>query len=139
VKKLVAILEDNAERIFEMRKCISGLLPDAKQIYFDDAAAMMNWLSDHLGEVVLISLDHDLPVDGDHGTGRQVADFLAGLAPTCPAIVHTSNEFFGPGMMSVLNDAGWPVARVYPHSDIDWIAAGWSDQIRKYLRSGMIF
>jgi hypothetical protein len=134
----VVILEDNAERLGKIRACLTDLLPDAEQIYFDSASMMISWLADHIGSVVLISLDHDLPIEGDHGTGRQVADYLAGIAPTCPVVVHTSNEFFAPGMMGVLSDAGWPVARVYPHGDQDWVNLGWAKQIRQFIESGWI-
>jgi hypothetical protein len=56
-----------------------------------------------------------------------------------PVIVHTSNEFFAPGMMGVLRDAGWPIARVYPHSDHNWVRRGWAEQIREFSSAGWIF
>lgn len=135
----VAILEDNAERLCEMRACLADLLPQYEAVYFDDAFAMVDWLRHHLPEVVLISLDHDLPADFDHGTGRQVADFLSVVPPVCPVIVHTSNEFFAPGMLRVLSDGGWPIARVYPHADHNWLKAGWAEQIREFIKNGLVF
>jgi hypothetical protein len=135
----VAILEDNAERLHEMRACLADLLPQYEAAFFDGAFAMVDWLKDHFSEVVLISLDHDLPTDNDHGTGRQVADFLSALPAVCPVIVHTSNEFFAPGMMRVLADGGWPVTRVYQHIDHNWVRDGWTEQVRKYVREGWIF
>lgn len=100
--------------------------------------SVIGWLTDHLADLMLISLDHDLPMNPDHGTGRQVAEDLAGLPPVCPVIVHTSNEFFAPGMMRVLADGGWPVERVYPHDDHNWVRAGWEEQIRALIRKGWI-
>lgn len=135
----VAILEDNAERLEEMRACLAKVLPGLEQVYFDNAFLMIEWLKAHLAQVVLISLDHDLPTDPDCGTGRDVADFLAGLPPTCPVIVHTSNEYFAPGMMQVLGEAQWPTARVYPHNDHNWIRCDWADQIRQFTGSAWIF
>jgi hypothetical protein len=136
MSSLIAILEDDPDRLVKMRDCISRLMPGAQQSYFDSASNMISWLSGHLGEIDLISLDHDLPLEGNHGTGRQVADYLATRSPVCPVIVHTSNEFFSPGMLQVLTDAGWPVFRVYPHGDLDWVNLGWADQIRRLIKRG---
>src|SRR5687768_466814 len=98
----VAILEDDAARVLAMRSCLAELLPSVQVVVFDHAERMVEWLDSHLGEVVLISLDHDLPVRRlgdtmeDCGTGRRVADFLASLQPTCPIIVHSSNNDCAP-------------------------------------------
>ena len=96
--------------------------------------------------MVLVSLDHDLPlrqtrggVVVDAGTGRMVADHLAGLPPTCPVIVHTSNENFAPGMTRVLRDAGWPHRRVYPCDEHRWVRTAWADEIRRLIRDGWVF
>lgn len=142
----IAILEDTADRVAAMRSCLSTLLPQYECVVFDNAAEMIAWLDDHLHHVVLVSLDHDLPLHqirsgqpADAGTGRMVANHLAALAPTCPVIVHTSNENFGPGMMRVLNDGGWTHCRIYPHGDCDWIGTAWRDSIQRYIDSGWIF
>jgi hypothetical protein len=135
---VIAILEDNADRISRMRACLSNSLPEFEQVYFESAPHMRDWLDAHLAEVVLISLDHDLPIDRDCGTGRDIADYLAGLPPTCPVIVHTSNEYFAPEMMFALSDSGWPVRRVYPHDDHDWVAAGWLNAILEFIDAGLL-
>ena len=136
----VAILEDDPRRLTAMRECVTRHLPKYEIATFDNADEMIVWLEDHLGEVVLISLDHDLPLvqmrDGqrvDAGTGRMVADWLCEQRPVCPVIVHTSNENFGPGMMRVLRDGGWVHVRVYPHADCDWIGTVWAEEIGKLL------
>ena len=139
MSKFVAILEDDAERLAQMRICLGQLLPQYECVCFDDSSKMIGWLKEHLPEVVLISLDHDLPMEPDHGNGRDVADWLSTYSPVCPAIVHTSNEFFAPAMMQVLADCGWHVERVYPHSDHHWVAVGWSQQIREFMQTGWIF
>ena len=138
MQSFVAILEDNSDRLKEMRACLSELLPSYEHVYFDNASSMVAWFEEHLAQVVLISLDHDLPTDGDYGTGRQVADYLAPRPPICPVIVHTSNEFFAPGMIRVLKDGGWPTLRVYPHSDHNWVRRGWAEQINKLASGGWI-
>ena len=142
----VAILEDNAGRLAEMRDQLTTLLPGHPTRYFDNAAEMIAWLEEHLAQTVLIALDHDLPIrqtrDGrpvDAGTGRQVADYLSPLPPVCPVIVHTSNEYFAPGMMRVLRDGRWPVARVYPDRDHLFVRRAWADQVRRWRASGLIF
>ena len=105
---------------------------------------MIAWLGEHLGRVILLSLDHDLPLRGpageaiDCGTGREVADFLASVPPTCPVIVHSSNNFFAPGMFFALKDSGWPCSRVYPSDNTAWIAASWADQVRQFVSDGWI-
>jgi hypothetical protein len=95
-------------------------------------------------DVVLISLDHDLPVRSrngariDCGNGRQVADYLASLPPTCPVIVHSSNDSCATGMFFALKDAGWPCRRVYPCEGYTWIGGAWAEEVRLYVRNGWI-
>jgi len=145
VAKLVTILEDDPSRIDAMRQWLPALLPTCEHIFFDHAERMIAWLREHLSDVVLISLDHDLPIvrgdDGtitDYGTGRQVADYLCTVDTRCPVIVHSSNNVFAPGMMNCLKYAGIVHARVYPYMDTDWVGTTWVDQIRAYLRDGYI-
>ncbi len=103
---------------------------------------MITWLKDHLPEVVLISLDHDLPVSGatgaDFGCGRDVADCLADLSPVCPVIVHSSNMLAAAGMVRVLKDANWPVWQTHPFGDLDWIAQAWRPQVAELIERGWV-
>lgn len=142
----VAILENDPDRIDAMRSCMAGLLPRCTLHFFDNSGEMTTFLTQHLSEVVLISLDHDLPLQQrrgnqmvDPGTGRAVADFLSRLLPTCPVIVHSSNDAAALGMMRVLQDAAWPCARVFPFDGHTWVALAWADLIRKQIRAGWIF
>ena len=41
-------------------------------------------------------------------------------------------------MVQCRKDAGFVHARVYPYDDTAWVALGWADQIRAYLRDGRI-
>ena len=140
----MAILEDDPARIAVMRRCLTSVLSSTKPVFFEHAQQMIVWLGSHLGDVVLISLDHDLPLRShngaktDCGTGREVADFLASLPPTCPVIVHSSNEPCAAGMYFALQRAGWPCRRVYPCDDQTWIATAWAEELRRYIRDGWI-
>ena len=141
----VAILEDDAARIAKMRERLADLLPRHEHVFFDSAIEMIAWLRDHLADVALISLDHDLPLhatrDGaeiDCGNGRLVADYLATLPATCPLIVHSSNDHFAPGMVRVLRDAGWPLRRVYPHDGTAWVSKAWADELHTFIRNGYL-
>jgi hypothetical protein len=144
VAVVIAILEDDPNRIAAMRTCLAETLPGMEAIIFEDAQKMIARLSECLGEIVLISLDHDLPLrdhEGmaiDCGTGRQVADYLASFPPTCPVIIHSSNNNCAQGMFFALKDAGWPVSRVYPSDDTGWITDSWAEQIRRLAKAGWI-
>lgn len=142
--ELVAILEDNADRIAAMKAVLPEVLPGVESVFFEDAQPMIDWLLQHLAEVILISLDHDLPLwdlagqSIDCGTGRQVADYLASMPPTCPVIVHSSNLTCASGMFFALKDAGWPCIRVYPCEDVSWVGGAWAEQLRRYVQEGWI-
>ena len=145
VARYVAILEDDPSRIAAMRYCLEQLLARCEHAIFEDASEMIAWLRVHLGETVLISLDHDLPffhnIDGsvtDCGTGRQVIDHLCASEVACPVIVHSSNDPCAQGMVRCLRDAGIVHARVYPHADTEWVRTAWVETIREYVRAGRI-
>ena len=145
VVRYVAILEDDPSRIAAMRYSLEQLLPGCEQAIFEDASEMIAWLRGHLGETVLISLDHDLPffqnIDGtvtDCGTGREVVDHLCASEVACPVIVHSSNDPCAQGMVRCLRDAGIVHARVYPHADTEWVRTAWVEVIREYARAGRI-
>jgi CheY-like chemotaxis protein len=139
---VIVILEDDPARVAAMTAVLSELLPAARSVFFEDAPAMLSWLAEHLGDADLISLDHDLPVRRDDenrlidcGTGRQVADWLAAVSPTCPVIIHSSNEPCAAGMIAVLDEAGWPCRRVYPYGDLDWVRESWAEAVRELTAS----
>ena len=141
---LVAILEDNAGRIAEMQACLAEALPGVPSVFFENAFEMISWLEQHLDEVLLISLDHDLPLldaivnQIDCGDGRMVADFLASMLPTCPVIVHSSNADCAPGMYFTLKEKGWPTVRIVPHEDQAWVREAWKPQLLRWVRDGWI-
>jgi hypothetical protein len=138
------ILEDDQNRIDEMRSCITEVAPSLSPIFFDNAFEMVDWLKENLAKVSLISLDHDLPlitIDGasrDCGDGRLVADYLAQLAPTCPIIVHSSNADCAAGMFFTLERAGWRTKRTAPFDGITWIRLAWKQEILDLINSGWL-
>jgi hypothetical protein len=129
---IIALLEDDERRQEGMRALLADYWPAATLRIFDNARDMNAWLPDPLGAVRLICLDHDLGPnrrrDGeafDPGCGRDVADLLAAHPPSCPVIIHTTNSYAAPGMVAVLEDAGWSVERVVPFNDLDWLHLVW--------------
>ncbi|MDZ4684270.1 MAG: cyclic-phosphate processing receiver domain-containing protein [Planctomycetaceae bacterium] len=136
----LVILEDNADRRIAMSERLNDRLPQYDVCYFATAAECIDFLHRRLSQVLAIALDHDLdPIPAgtgrllDAGTGREVADFLASQAPVCPVIVHTTNLPAGEGMVEVLKDAGWPVERVIPYGDLEWISQLWFPTLRSAM------
>jgi hypothetical protein len=132
--QVIAVLEDNADRIAAMDDCLADKFPFFERQFFRTADAAIGWLSEHLLQAVCISLDHDLEPassgDPDPGTGRAVADFLAAARPVCPVIIHTTNRPAADGMEMTLVDGGWSVERVLPYDDCRWIAEAWLPLVR---------
>ncbi|MGV3720783.1 MAG: cyclic-phosphate processing receiver domain-containing protein [Actinomycetota bacterium] len=138
----VAVLEDDERRELGMRPLLATLFPEQERAFFDNAPDMLVWLQDHFAEVALFCLDHDLGPnrtrDGevfDPGCGRDVADYLAAREPICPVVIHTTNSHAAPGMVSVLETAGWRVARVVPFSDLEWLSLAWEPTLRNATTS----
>jgi hypothetical protein len=136
----IVILEDNAERQVAMRACLEDRFYTFEHRFFAEAKAMIGYLEDYLQETITISLDHDLDssLDSegrsvDSGTGRDVADFLAGQLPVCPVVIHTSNTVSALGMEKALRDAHWTTHRVVPFDDLAWIQLDWSPTMRRVI------
>jgi len=140
----LAILEDNPDRITRMKLSAAEVFPSHCVVFFENAHELIAWLTQHLHEVLLISLDHDLPLreaEGntfDCGDGRIVADYLAQLPPTCPVIVHSSNNDFAAGMYFALERSGWPVSRIVPFDDLEWIERDWKTELLGLAHSGWL-
>ena len=136
----IAILEDDAERIEHMKQILVSNFSDFSACFFSDAPSMIDWLRDHLRDVSLISLDHDLIPDDvslpDPGTGRDVADYLSSESAQCPVIIHSTNYYGREGMKYALRDAGWTVEIVSPEPDIMWIEKRWAAEVLKQLKDG---
>ena len=137
---MIAILEDDPGRIAVMAECLSALGVGGRARWFTAAPTMIDWLAGHVGELALMSLDHDLMMlpdpDGrlrDPGDGRDVARLLATRQPVCPVIIHSSNELRALEMADALRAAGWQVTRVLPRLGPDWIETQWIAQVRALL------
>jgi len=129
---LIAFLEDDERRQQAMRELLVTELADYAHIFFDNAPDLIHWLDDHLSDVSLLCLDHDLGPNRiregqtfDPGCGRDVADRVAARTPSCPVLIHSTNSYAVPGMISALERTGWRVERVVPYSDLDWVRQVW--------------
>jgi hypothetical protein len=144
LQNLFAILEDNSDRIAEMRACAQEALPNLRPVFFVNAHEMIAWLELNLPQIALISLDHDLPVmsvEGrlvDCGDGRLVANALGKVAPTCPVIIHSSNDHCATTMFHTLRDAGWPTTEIVPFDGHAWVRAVWMPHLLQLVRDGRI-
>jgi ADP-ribosylglycohydrolase len=130
------LLEDNADRINDFRSAVEELGPDWQLVLWQDAPSMLSSCEQHFEDVRLISLDHDLnPQPGascDPGTGRHVAQLLAGHLPLCPVIIHSTNADAAWSMHNDLRFAGWHVERVGPIGN-DWVRKLWLPKVRELL------
>jgi hypothetical protein len=145
VAKYVLLLEDTAARVEAMRPVLRALLPDFPLVSFDNVVDFIDWIEQHLPDVALICLDHDLgPTrlrDGerfDPGIGRDAADVLAMRPPVCPVIIHSSNSIAVPGMLHVLRESGWTCSAVMPSDDLRWIDTDWRQELTDFLLRGWI-
>jgi hypothetical protein len=135
----IAILDDNGDRCRAMQECLADRFPQYPVLCFRSAPAMIEHLERSLDRLIAISLDHDLEPEttdseaADPGTGRDVADFLATRASTCPIVIHTTNGFGAIGMKDVLEEAGWQTYSVSPFDDTAWIAQVWLPTMRRAI------
>jgi hypothetical protein len=130
---MIALLEDDAERIARFRAVVGTLRPATDVLVWRSAHAMIRDVRQHLNHTTCIALDHDLipesASDPDPGDGRDVARYLATLAPVCPVIIHSTNYEGAMSMKQILEDAGWTVQRVVPFGD-DWIERDWREAVQ---------
>lgn len=136
----IVILEDNQDRVAVMRACLRDRFHQYDARFFDDARKTIEFLNESLDETILLLLDHDLElkcdsngVTTDPGTGREVADFLAGKPAVCPVIIHTTNSAAGAGMEMALQESNWQTLRVVPYDDTTWITEEWFKTVRKAI------
>jgi hypothetical protein len=136
----IVILEDNADRQAVMRRCVADRFYTFDAHFFDEAAEMIRFLDQHLGETLVVSLDNDLELkpgpDGrmiDPGSGLEVAEYLAGRGEVCPVIIHTTNGRAADAMRKLLHAANWRTQRVIPFDDMDWIESDWFFAMRRAI------
>ncbi len=136
------ILEDDRDRRVAMTQRLMERFPFLRITFFQAASEMITFLEQHdVPDLVIVALDNDLEMiptpSGnwlDPGTGLDVAEWLARQPePVCPVVVHTTNTAFGDKMVQCLSAAGWQVARVVPHHDLEWIDAEWFTAMRNLI------
>ncbi|MCI0742537.1 MAG: hypothetical protein L0Y72_26185 [Gemmataceae bacterium] len=135
----IVILEDNEARQQKMRESLADRLHTYEPVIFAKPKEMVQFLGQHLAEVIAISLDHDLELVPDRngwvdpGNGREIADYLSTKSPSCPVVIHTTNSQAAAGMELVLNEAGWTTLRVAPFGDTEWIPSAWLKAMRRVI------
>jgi hypothetical protein len=136
----IVILEDNQDRQAVMADCLADRLYQYETRFFKTSSEIIQFLDINLSDTIVISLDHDLElipnkngqtVDG--GTGREVANYLAGKSPVCPVVIHSTNSAAVLGMETVLQESHWKTKRVIPWGDLDWIRSQWFRAIRQVI------
>ncbi len=134
------ILEDDPRRTAAMRERLEDRFSPYETLILPDAPSFIAAYREAPERVLAISLDHDLePVNNQNpepGTGRDAADFLAQLpadGPRLPIVIHSTNRAAVDGMERVLDEAGYPVHRVTPYGDLEWISEAWFPEFRKCI------
>ncbi len=132
------ILEDNAGRVDNFIRAVSSCQSLIDIRTWRIAEHMIRDLPELLPAAKLISLDHDLyrleDSDPDPGTGRQVADYLSGLTPLCPVIIHSTNTNAAWGMHNQLTHAGWKAEIIHHLDEPGWIQERWLPMALGMLR-----
>lgn len=136
----VFILESDPSRISAMREELAEHLPGVESTFFDNAPEAIAFLDAQIERLSLISLDHDLGTESvrngrlfDPGSGRDVAHYLCGFAPSCPVILHTDNFFVRPTMQAILDEGGWEHSFVAPGNGTRWVADAWISRVSDLL------
>lgn len=133
---IIAILEDNVERIDEMKKWLADRMAAYTAFVTDDPCQIVQVIRDHAGEILALSLDHDLyerePFSVEV-TGMKVVDELVQHEPTFPILIHSSNDPDGTAMQRRLAKSGWDVARVRPFDGVEWIRTDWFPALKSAI------
>lgn len=129
------ILDDSNDRLDQFKSTLNTWPEAIALTHWRTAVDFIAQVSSQLSAADLISLDHDLYSDDDRdpGDGLDAARFLAGLAPACPVIVHSSNVDRSLQMVGVLENAGWSVKRVGAVGP-NWIEHDWSIVARSLIQ-----
>lgn len=137
---LLAVLEDNADRIDAMRRALKRESPATEWVVHGTAQEMIEWLAKNLKRATMISLDHDLVLPKERetegieaGSGRDVSNFLCTQVPCCPVLIHSSNSTAASDMRVELREAGWTCDRISPSQNLEWIDSSWIREVCKHL------
>ena len=129
------ILEDDLERMDAFQEVANMYSPPQELKVWRIASCMIEKLTVFLDHATVISLDHDLyrywDGDPEPGTGRDVANYLATLAPVCPIIIHSANTNAAWGMYNELTHAKWRVKLIHHSDEPQWIQKRWVSLVRE--------
>ena len=138
MKKCIVVLEDNDDRRQAMKERLDERLSMYTLILTDDPDEFIKYIHEYKGNILAVSLDHDLYEREDCSTvltGMLVVDYLVQTEPSFPILLHTSNQPDGRRMQSRLRAAGWSVEWVTPFIDTSWIAKDWYCTLKRAIRS----
>jgi hypothetical protein len=134
---VIAILEDDERRAEKMEARLRDRFPYDVRIFRGHTCEMIDWLTGHLDQTILISLDHDLNLLADEhgksvdpGCGRDVSDFLLDRTVTFPIVIHSTNIRAATAMQETLEERGWVVTRITPYGDLEWVDEAWFPAVR---------
>ncbi len=125
---VIAVLEDNPDRVAEMRRWLGERFEGYETFFTDDPDTLIGYLAGRPGAVLAVSLDHDLherPDMSTEVTGMQVVDYLVTQPPRFPVVVHSSNRPAVARMRRRLTRKNWGVSVVVPFDDTAWIGDDW--------------
>ena len=130
----ILILDDAVDRLEQFRASVANWPKPMDVRSWRTAGDFIREVESHLPHAALISLDHDLYVDGDEdpGDGLDAARFLATLRPVCPVIVHSSNVDRSLQMVGELENGGWDAVRVAAIGR-RWAENDWSVEVRSRI------
>ncbi len=136
MKKVIVVLEDNADRVSVMKEWLADCLSMYESFFSDDPNEVIDVLQKRSQSILALSLDHDLfeRADGDlDRTGMEVVDYLSRGEPSFPILIHSSNQIEADRMKRRLAKHHWTVSRVTPFLDTSWIGTDWYPTLRKAI------
>lgn len=138
MSKLIAVLEDDPGRVEVMARWLKDRLWMYEHFFSDDPDTLIGHIRPRLNDVLAVSLDHDLhgrPDGNTTVTGMMVAEYLTGVPPTFPVLIHSTNEREAARMRLLLKRKNWKVKSVVPFDDTNWIGAEWYPTLARSLRA----
>ncbi len=138
MKKVIVILEDNADRRAAMQDCLNERFGMYDHFFSDDPTELVQYIRSRIDDVLVVSLDHDLHERPDFNTEVTGLDVVETLLrerfPRFSIVLHTTNTLRGDLMQELLRSNRWTVSRVVPFDDMNWIPRDWHRAIKKAIK-----